>query len=57
MIHFPPRCACGGPLIIHCGSHTCGWYRCPNRRCAWGAVDPQRGVRVHRDGHVEPVPA
>lgn len=57
MVHFPPRCACGGPLVIHCGSLTCSWLRCPNEGCDWGAVDIDRGLRVHRDGHVEKAPA
>lgn len=49
----PTRCDCGHVLVIHCGSHTCQWYRCPNAACVWGAHDVQRGTRVHSDGHAE----
>lgn len=55
MVHFPTRCACGAVLVIHCPSHTCAWLRCPNERCAWGAVDVERGLQMHRDGHTEPM--
>jgi hypothetical protein len=55
MTHFPYRCSCGAPLVIHCGSHTCTWLRCPNDKCVWGAVDMERGVRTDRDGHCEAV--
>jgi hypothetical protein len=56
-VHFPTRCECGAVLQIHCGSTSCGWLRCRNPRCVWENRDVERGVRVHRDGHVEQVPA
>ena len=45
----PTRCICGDPLIIHCGSHTCTWLRCPNAGCVVLAVD------VEHERHTEVV--
>lgn len=49
----PTTCDCGVALVIHCGSHTCAWIRCPNPTCGWATWDIGRGVRVHKDGHSE----
>lgn len=54
---IPTHCECGGELTLHCPSWTCQWLKCRNPRCVWETLDVERGCRVHRDGHVEPVPA
>lgn len=43
--------SCTAPLVIHCGSHSCGWLCCPNEDCAWQAVD------VEHERHIEKIPA
>jgi hypothetical protein len=51
------HCTCLAALVIHCGSHTCQWLRCPNPACEWTTWDIERALRAHRDGHTEKAPA
>lgn len=57
-VKIPTHCAaCNSELHLHCGTDTCQWLKCRNPRCVWENLDIERGVRTHRDGHVESVPA